>query len=198
VVFPADFQLVAAMNPCPCGRHRPDATHRSRCTCSRHARTRYLERISGPLLDRIDIHLLIDPVDPKLLLPEPGARGRQERQRRLKEAHLLRERVLQARTVQCARNPGGLANHRLEGDALHEVLALGRKEKELLTACAERFGLSARSHSRVLRLARTVADMAGAETVKTDHIAEALAHRRAGQTLDGEEDRESDRTLFSG
>ena len=198
VVFPADFQLVAAMNPCPCGRHRPDATHRSSCTCSRHARTRYLERISGPLLDRIDIHLLIDPVDPKLLLPEPGARGRQERQRRLKEAHLLRERVLQARTVQCARNPGGLANHRLEGDALHEVLALGRKEKELLTACAERFGLSARSHSRVLRLARTVADMAGAETVKTDHIAEALAHRRAGQTLDGEEDRESARTLFSG
>ena len=109
-----------------------------------------------------------------------------------------RGQALQARAAQWARNPSGLANHRLEGNALHEVLALGRKEKELLTLCAERFSLSARSHSRVLRLARTIADLAGSDTVKTDHIAQALAHRRAGQTLDGEEDQESDRTLFSG
>jgi len=185
VVFPADFQLVAAMNPCPCGRYRADSQGRAKCTCSRHARQRYLERISGPLLDRIDIHLLIDPVNPEVLLPAAGARGRLERRRRMQAAEILRDRVLEARRRQIDRNPDGTTNHRLDGEALHDVLSLGHKERELLTHCVARFELSARSHDRILRLARTVADLQGDERVGTGHIAEALSHRRAGQDLDG-------------
>jgi magnesium chelatase family protein len=197
VVFPADFQLVAAMNPCPCGRYRPDPAHRAQCSCSAHARRRYLERISGPLLDRIDIHLLIDPVDPRVLLPQAGARGRMERQTRLLDAESLRDRVLAARQRQIDRNPGGVPNHRLDGHALHTVLDLGRAERELISACVARFGLSARSHDRILRLARTVADLEGAQKVGSDHIAEALSHRRAGPSPDGLAQGDDNRSLFS-
>ena len=197
VVFPADFQLVAAMNPCPCGRYRPDPAHRSQCSCSAHARRRYLERISGPLLDRIDIHLLIDPVDPRVLLPEAGARGRMERQSRLQDAKSLRDRVLAARQRQIERNPGGMPNHRLDGHALHSVLDLGRAERELIGACVARFGLSARSHDRILRLARTVADLQGAQKVGSDHIAEALSHRRAGSSPGGLAEGDERPSLFS-
>ena len=197
VVFPADFQLVAAMNPCPCGRYRADVEHRSKCTCSKHARQRYLQRISGPLLDRIDIHLHIDPVDPRLLLPALGARGRLERKERLHAAQSLRNRVLDARQRQMERNPKGKANHQLVGADLHDMLALGPKERGLMASCTKRFELSARSHDRILRLARTIADLQGADRVEASHIAEALSHRRAGQGLDAWNTADNSPSLFS-
>ena len=197
VVFPADFQLVAAMNPCPCGRYRADAEHRSRCTRSKHARQRYLQRISGPLLDRIDIHLQVDPVDPRLLLPALGAKGRLERKERLHAAQSLRNRVLEARQRQMERNPKGEANHQLVGEDLHDVLALGQKERGLMASCTERFELSARSHDRILRLARTIADLQGADRVEASHIAEALSHRRAGQGIDAWDTDDNRPSLFS-
>lgn len=197
VVFPADFQLVAAMNPCPCGRYRADTEHRAKCTCSKHSRQRYLQRISGPLLDRIDIHLQIDPVDPRLLLPAPGAQGRLERKTRLGAAQVLRDRVLDARRRQTERNPKGATNHQLMMEDLHHVLSLGPKERNLMASCAERFELSARSHDRILRLARTIADLQGADRVDAGHLAEALSHRRAGQSLDEGGTVPSSPSLFS-
>lgn len=178
VVFPADFQLVAAMNPCPCGRYSADPNLRQRCSCSRHARQRYLERISGPLLDRMDIHLHITAVPAEHLLPEPGKAGKEHADQRLIEAKTLKSHVLHARTIQWNRNPGKVTNHRLAGDDLHAVAPLCPSGRRLLTQATEQFGFSARTHSRLLRLARTLADLDRREDIGVHDVAQAIALRR--------------------
>lgn len=180
VVFPADFQLIAAMNPCPCGRFTPHPKRRQQCTCRHHARQRYLDKISGPLLDRIDIHLTIDPVDPASLMPAPGAAGRAAAEQRMGQAHALRRQVLQAREVQRQRNPGGKPNHRLEGDALHDLSGLSSEGRKLLTTAAHQFEFSARTHQRILRMARTSADLNGRKNIALPDLVEAIAFRSAG------------------
>ena len=181
VVFPADFQLVAAMNPCPCGRYSTDPTRHHRCTCSAYARRRYLDRISGPLLDRIDIHLDIEPVPADQLLPEPGAAGRAAQHQRLQDAQTWQTRVAQARERQRQRNAKGQCNARLDGEDLHRVAALDAAGRALLTSATETLGFSARAHGRILRLSRTLADMDGRPDVNVHDLAHAIALRRGGQ-----------------
>lgn len=181
VVFPADFQLVAAMNPCPCGMYSNDPSARRRCSCSRHARQQYVRKISGPLLDRIDIHLEIEPVAAESLLPARGALGREQRKERMARAHLWQQRVQQARLIQSERNPDGVTNHRLDGEALHEAAALDKEGERLLSRCMNQFGFSARTHTRILRLGRTLADLQGRPSVAASDIAQAVAFRRSGQ-----------------
>ena len=180
VVFPADFQLVAAMNPCPCGMYSDDPKYRRRCQCSRHARQQYMRKVSGPLLDRIDIHLHIDAVSASDLLPVPGALGRQQRRARMERATDMRNRVLLARDLQRKRNPGAVTNHRLDGNALQELVDLDAEGTRLIKRCMEHFGFSARTYTRLLRMGRTLADLDGREAVSAEDIAQAISFRRAG------------------
>ncbi|MGE0072052.1 MAG: YifB family Mg chelatase-like AAA ATPase [Thiomonas sp.] len=162
--FPAQFQLIAAMNPCPCG-YLGHPTRACRCTPDQIAR--YQGRLSGPLLDRIDIHIEVAAIPPDTLLQmpqgEPSAR--------------IAARVAAAQDLALQRQ-GGL-NAALQGTALDAHCALGAKEREFLSDAIDRLGWSSRATHRVLRLARTIADLSQARNISLPHLAEALQLRRA-------------------
>jgi magnesium chelatase family protein len=160
--FPAEFQLIAAMNPCPCG-FRGDGT--DRCKCTPYKLEQYRGRISGPLLDRFDLHVEV----PRVSFPDiaqPAERG---------ESASLREAVVAVRSLQLER--GGKLNARLDSRALWRVVALGQEQRALLKQAVERWQLSARSSLRVLKVARTIADLESSAAVTTPHVAEALQMR---------------------
>jgi len=165
--FPARFQLVAAMNPCPCG-HLGDPA--GRCRCTPEQIQRYRARLSGPLLDRLDLHVEVPALPPETLAgaPEGPATGE------------VRERVAAAAARQRKR---GAPNARLAGPALEAACALDDDGRALLAAASRRLGLSARAHHRVLRVARTIADLAGEETIATAHLAEALGYRQLDRAV---------------
>lgn len=184
VVFPAAFQLIAAMNPCPCGMYSHDPARRKRCSCSRHARQQYMRKISAPLLDRIDIHLAVDAVPVQDLIPERGEQGQLKREGRLERARFWRRRVATARLMQSTRNPDGVTNHRLEGAILHDLVVLDNEGDHLLRRAMEQFEFSARTHTRILRMSRTLADLDGRDDVGPTDIAEAIAFRRGHRSPD--------------
>jgi magnesium chelatase family protein len=162
LAFPAEFQLVAAMNPCPCG-YRGDGT--DRCRCSPGRLEIYRSRLSGPLLDRFDLHIEV----PRAAfddVAEPGTAC---------ESADLRALVARARAIQLER--GGKLNARLQARDLWRVVTLGTAERALLKRAADRWQLSARSTLRVLKVARTLADLNGLAGVAAEHVAEALQLR---------------------
>jgi magnesium chelatase family protein len=163
VVFPARFMLVAAMNPCPCG-YVGSTTRACRCTPLHIAK--YRARISGPLRDRLDLIVEVDSV-PIRALSGHEATGEPSAD--------VRVRVAAARARQAARQ-GGL-NARLSSRALARNCRLGPSGRGLLDACAERLHLSARAYHRVLRVSRTIADLAGRAAIEDDHLSEALQYR---------------------
>lgn len=165
VEFPADVQLVAAMNPCPCG-HQGDP--RRTCTCSNLAIERYWSRLSGPLMDRID--LLLDV--PALSFDEMTSNATAER------SADVRSRVIAARQLQGGRPGPGRSNARLDQDQLARDCALDAGGRRILEIAVERLGLSARAMQRVLKVARTIADLGGAADIAATHVAEAIAYRR--------------------
>ncbi|OZI74487.1 YifB family Mg chelatase-like AAA ATPase [Bordetella genomosp. 12] len=163
--FPARFQLVAAMNPCPCGwRGHPVRA----CRCSPQQVTRYAERIGGPLRDRIDLHLWLPPVEPDCLSGPPG-----------EASPAVRERVRVCRQRQWARQ--GCSNARLQGAQLAGHADLDEAVGTWFAQAMRRLGGSARASHRVLRVARTVADLAGEVRIGRPHLAEALQFRDAGR-----------------
>ena len=170
VTYPAQFQLIAAMNPCKCGWYGS-----ARCTCTKASVQQYLHRLSGPLLDRIDLQVAVQPVEYAAL----AARGKASEE----SSADIRARVLAARARQYARQGAGLCNASIPPAQLAEHCPLDERASKMFAAAFERLGLTARAHDRVLRVARTIADLAGSETIEAEHLAEALQYRsldRAG------------------
>ena len=173
VQYPASFLLVAAMNPCPCGYYG-DPTHH--CVCTPGQIQRYMNKISGPLLDRIDIHCEIQAVPfAQLSQMQPG-----------EPSAVIRERVIRARNIQTERfsslpkqgSQGRVhCNAMMTERMLHEFAEPDAASLEMLRMAMERLKLSARAYSRILKVARTIADLAGSEKVESMHIAEAIGYR---------------------
>ena len=172
--FPTRVMLVCAMNPCRCG-YFPD---RTRCKCSEAEVHQYLSRLSRPLLDRIDIACEVPRVDIRKL-QDTGFSG--------KDSAALRSSVVRAWEIQKDRyrGTGILFNSQLEGREIRKFCALGKEERDLLTEAFEKLELSARAHDRILKVARTAADIDGEERIGTAHLAEAVSYRAADRKFFG-------------
>ncbi|MEP6801046.1 MAG: YifB family Mg chelatase-like AAA ATPase [Acidobacteriota bacterium] len=174
-VFPSDFLLVAAMNPCPCGFH---GDPRRMCRCSEGERLRYARRLSGPLLDRIDLHVRVPPV--------PW--GDLERETEGESSASVRARVEAARALATGRFPErcGFRNAELPSADLERNVCLAQGGRAILHAAVDRMGLSVRAVHRALRVARTIADLEASDIVLNQHLAEALGYRSHGAEEDWE------------
>jgi magnesium chelatase family protein len=159
--FPADFALVAAMNPCRCGFHG-DPTRECRCTGGQIQQ--YLGKISGPLLDRIDLHIEVPAV------PYQELRGAQD----VTDSATMRARVLAARQRQWQR---GCINARIPPSRLRSICTLDPAGERTLEMAVRRMGLSARAHDRILKVARTIADLGESDAILAKHLAEAVQYR---------------------
>lgn len=167
--FPCRFQLIAAMNPCPCGHlGDPDVM----CRCGSAQVQRYRDRISGPLLDRIDMQVAVTRVAREMLHPnaEPGECSAN-----------IRERVLAARALQAQR--GTASNAMLQEKEIREYCAIDKPCTMLLEEAMKKLSLSARAYKRILRVARTIADLSGQQAIAPDHVAEAVGFRSQGQPV---------------
>jgi magnesium chelatase family protein len=166
VDYPASFMLIASMNPCPCGFYNhPD----KECVCGPGIVQKYLNRISGPLLDRIDLHVEVTPVK----LDELSSN------RKAESSIHIRERVIKAREKQLERFSGkGIhCNAQMQTQLTREECALDATCHSLLNKAMERLGLSARAYERILRVSRTIADLDESDKIKAEHVAEAIQYR---------------------
>jgi magnesium chelatase family protein len=167
VDFPASFMLIASMNPCPCGYYN----HPEReCTCPPGTVQKYLNKISGPLLDRIDLHVEVTPVafsELSTIKPQENSSS-------------IRERVIKAREIQAERyksHPGIYCNAQISSKMLKEICMINTACQNLLKAAMEKLNLSARAYDRILKVSRTVADLSQSEDIKVEHLAEAIQYR---------------------
>jgi len=166
VTFPARFQLISAMNPCPCGYH---GDNQGQCRCTPERIARYLEKISGPLLDRIDLHVEVPRLDYRELMGDNSRDGTAQR------SECLRKMVTEARQLQLAR--AGVLNSRLTAAQLDLVCVLSKDSDALMQQIAERLRLSARACHRLIKLARTIADLESSHDICPQHLAEAASYR---------------------
>ena len=167
VEYPASFMLVSAMNPCPCGYYNHPEKD---CVCAPGVVQKYLNKVSGPLLDRIDIHLEVTPVPFKELTSEHLA----------EKSEAVRDRVVAAREIQSKRfsvDEGIYCNAQMSSKQLQSICKLSEEEKQLLKTAMERLGLSARAYDRILKVSRTIADLDSSADIKTNHLAEAIQYR---------------------
>ncbi len=165
--FPASFMLIASMNPCPCGYfNHPE----KECTCSAVMVQRYLNKISGPLLDRIDLHVEVTPV----AFTELSSAKTSE------SSDAVRERVIKAREIQekrFAAQEGIYCNAQMGSKLLKEICVINSIGQNLLKTAMDRLNLSARAYDRILKVSRTIADLAGSDDIKPEHLAEAIQYR---------------------
>ena len=165
VEYPSDFMLVAATNPCPCGFYGEG----DKCTCTPSRRIAYLSKLSGPIMDRIDIQLWMKPIDPKKLVNRTPAEA----------SAVVAERVMKAREIQKERfrDEGIFCNAGMTNRMIDKYCPLDKECQQLLERIIEHMGLSARACSRILKLARTIADLEGAENITASHLTEAASYR---------------------
>ncbi|MFT4854728.1 MAG: magnesium chelatase family protein [Algoriphagus sp.] len=167
VDYPANFMLIASMNPCPCGYYNHPEKE---CVCGPGIVQRYLNKVSGPLLDRIDLHVEVTPVKFDELTST----------RKTESSKSIRERVIQGRERQKERfkdNPEVFCNAMMPSHQVKEVCQINEAGKMLLKTAMERLGLSARAYDRILKVARTIADISASENIKVEHLAEAIQYR---------------------
>ena len=165
--YPASFMLVASMNPCPCGYYNHPT---KACVCNPGQVHRYLNRISGPLLDRFDLQIEIVPVPFEKMAEQKQAEN----------SATIRERVIKARKIQeerFANHPGIYCNAQMESKLLHQYANPDEKGLNLLRTAMTRLNLSARAYDRILKVARTIADLEGSEAILSNHLAEAISYR---------------------
>ena len=165
--YPANFMLVASMNPCPCGYYNHPEKE---CVCGPGIVQRYLSKVSGPLLDRIDLHVEVVPVS----FDEMTA------QRKTETSNEIRERVVKAREIQTQRFKGKetiYCNAMMPSNMVKEICVINDAGLQLLKTAMERLGLSARAYDRILKVSRTIADLSGTEEIKIEHLAEAIQYR---------------------
>jgi magnesium chelatase family protein len=167
VDYPASFMLVASMNPCPCGFYNHPEKE---CLCAPGVVQKYLSRISGPLLDRIDLHVEVTPVNYSELSSD----------RSFEKSEKIRERVISARQIQTKRfelHKEVYSNAQMSSKAVREICRINDASQLLLKKAMEKLGLSARAYDRILKVSRTIADLASSEEIQVEHIAEAIHYR---------------------
>jgi len=173
LTYPANFMLAAAMNPCPCGYHG-DNSHE--CTCSPAQIQKYMSRLSGPMMDRIDIHIEVPAVNFKELSSDACG----------EKSIVIRERINRARQMQLDRFrelDGVYCNAHMESQMIRDICTIDEKARSLLKLAITKQGLSARAYDRILKVARTIADLDGNEQIDTPHIAEAIGYRSLDRNL---------------
>ena len=166
ITYPCSIMLIAAMNPCPCGYYGHPTKD---CICSEKSITRYLSKVSGPLLDRIDIHIEVPPIEYSELASKKASESSDK----------IKKRVDVARKIQLERFKGKniSSNAKITPNLLQKTCILTKNAENLLKKAFENMGLSARAYSRILKVARTIADLAFSEEIKSSHIAEAIQYR---------------------
>lgn len=167
VEYPASFMLIAAMNPCPCGYYNHPT---KKCVCVPGVVQKYLNRISGPLLDRIDIHIEVIPVPFKELTNMSTS----------EKSSKIRERVIQARLIQTERyknNKGIYCNAQMTTKLLKDICRIDKDSLDILRTAMEKLGLSARAYDRILKVSRTIADLDKSENITSEHLSEAIQYR---------------------
>ena len=175
ITYPSNLMLIAAMNPCPCGYFGHPSVA---CKCTEAAKKRYRDKVSGPLLDRMDLHIEVMPIEYDQL----SGKGQEE------SSAAIRERVNRARAIQNERFKGtGIpCNGRMTPRATRQFCVLSEDADNLLRDCFERLHLSARAYDKILRIARTIADLAGSEQIELLHVAEAIQYRSLDRKYWGE------------
>lgn len=168
--YPANFILIAAMNPCPCGYYL-DSKHE--CTCTPTQVERYLAKVSHPLLDRIDLHVEISPVE----FEDISSKSTEE------SSKDIRKRVIAARQIQYDRYKGEkfMTNADIPDNKLQKYAPLSKEVMDIIKVAFDRYGFSARTHNKIVKIARTIADLDGAENINTSHILEAIRYRTSAQ-----------------
>lgn len=172
VEYPANFMLVASMNPCPCGNYG-SKTHE--CTCTPAQISKYMSKLSGPLMDRIDLHIEVDNVTyGDLASKEKGETSAE-----------IKKRVNNARALQLARfdGTGIYSNSKMNNHMVAEYCKLDDESEKLLKLSFDRLGMSARAYNRILKVARTIADLEGSEDIKVAHVAEAIGYRNLDRRI---------------
>ena len=167
IEYPASFMLVASMNPCPCGYYNHPEKE---CVCGSTVVQKYLSKVSGPLLDRIDIHIEVTPVNFDQLADT----------RKAERSEKIRERVIKAREIQSKRfadNPSIYSNAQMSSTQVRALCQISNIGQTLLKTAMNKLQLSARAYDRILKVARTISDLAGSEEIKTEHLAEAIQYR---------------------
>jgi len=167
LAFPANFMLIASMNPCPCGYYNHPEKE---CVCAPGVVQRYLNKISGPLLDRIDLHVEVTPVSFDQIADN----------RKTESSEVIRERVIVARELQqkrFANNPQIHSNAMMPSAMVKEICEINNAGRTLLKTAMVKLGLSARAYNRILKVSRTIADLAGSDDIKIEHLAEAIQYR---------------------
>ena len=165
--YPCDFLLIAAMNPCPCG-YLGDPEHA--CKCNQTQIQRYRSKLSGPLLDRIDIHVRMGAVEEAEFGSDAGTRV-------CMSTEEMRSAALAARNLQQKRNPGRILNARLNAEGMRKCCAMEKEAEDVLKNAYEYYSFSVRARAKIIKVARTIADLNGAETIRASDIAEAVAYR---------------------
>lgn len=170
--YPANFMLVASCNPCPCGYYGSDYR---RCKCTPNQVEKYLSKISGPLMDRIDIHIEVPPVEFRKLRSKTGQQS----------SDSIRESVVNARAVQAKRFGDGkvMTNSVMTHKQVQKYCELDKQSEMMLKQAMIEFGLSARAHDKICKVARTIADLENCDHIRPEHIAEAISYRKLDRKL---------------